>query len=227
VNILVLLESEGVRAKIEIALGAAGHVVTGEADARRLAPFVSDAGALLVDPGCARHAIALLRDRGFDGRALVMADAPFGEAAAQDLGADGSIGVTPTEDVAARFAAALGGRRRLLIVDDSELAARLLQAELRNAGLDIHYAPDAETATSIMLHRATRPDLVLLDVAMPKVTGPQLCRFIKGNDRFRSIKVLLSSSAGRERMASLVAECGADGYIMKDDFLGKWIVENT
>ncbi|HEX9289965.1 MAG TPA: response regulator [Anaeromyxobacteraceae bacterium] len=228
-KILICCESEIVRRMLQLALEAAGHEVSGAAEAHLLAPGAAKAGALLVEPARARHGIALLRDRGFAGRALLASDAAQEELAGQleELGADGALALSPPEDLARRFAVALGGRRRVLIVDDSEIAARLLEAELERAGFEILYAPDVETATSLILKRATRPDLMLLDINMPKVSGPQFCRFLKKNDRFRSIKVVFCSGENREKVEALAAECGADGFILKDEFLGRWIVENT
>ncbi|MCM2334354.1 MAG: response regulator [Anaeromyxobacteraceae bacterium] len=105
--------------------------------------------------------------------------------------------------------------------------ARLLAEDLEQKGFEIQYAPDAEKATSIILKRATRPDLILLDINMPKVDGAQFCRFVKKNSMFKAIKVLFCSGEDRARVEQLVAECGADGYILKDEYLGKWIVDNA
>lgn len=228
-KILICSENEDLRGTLRVELEAAGHQVVEGAAPGPLVPTAPDAGALLVEPAKAKHAIALLRDRGFAGRALVTYDLPKAELdrQVQELGADGALAASPRKDLARRFAVAVGGRRRVLIVDDSEIVARLLRLELEKAGFAVDYAPDVEKATSIILKRATRPDLVLLDINMPRVSGPQFCRFIKGNDRFRSIKVLFCSSENREKMAALAAECGADGYVLKREFLGKWVAENT
>jgi len=136
------------------------------------------------------------------------------------------VPITPPEEISKRLSSALGSRRRVLIVDDSEIVARLLKEELEAKGFEIQYAPDAEKATSIILKRQTRPDLILLDINMPKVDGGQFCRFVKKNDMFKSIKVIFCSGEDREKVKRLVAECGADGFILKDEFLGKWIVDN-
>lgn len=228
-KILVCCESDILRGALALALERAGHEVEGAAEAHLLTPSVDGAGALLADEARARQAIAVLRDAGFAGRALLVGDAAAEELGARvnEVGADGALSLAPTDDLARRFARAVGGKRRVLIVDDSEIAARLLEAELTEAGFAIDYAPDAEVATSLVLKRATRPDLVLLDVNMPKVSGPQFCRFLKRNERFRSIKVVLCSGEDREKVAALASECGADGFILKDEFLGKWIVENS
>ncbi len=228
-KILICSESEIVRGAVALALEAAGHQTVSETDPFALLPGIPSAGALLADTSRAKQAVALMRDRGFLGRCFLLGDAPPEELAreAEEIGADGALCTHPPDDLAARFAAALGARRRVLIVDDSEIVARLLQEELEAKGFAIQYAPDAETATSIILKRATRPDLILLDVNMPKVNGAQFCRFVKRNDRFRSIKVVFCTGESREKVAALARECGADGYILKDEFLGKWIVDNA
>jgi len=228
VKVLICCESEIVLQVAGMALEAAGHQVFLEREPQRLVAEVGGAQALLVDAARAKLAPSLLRDRGFSGRALLVGDGVPKDLAAQaaELGLDGAVPVTPTEEIAKQLTAALGARRRVLIVDDSEIVARLLKEELEAKGFEIQYAPDAEKATSIILKRQTRPDLILLDINMPKVDGAQFCRFVKKNEMFRSIKVIFCSGEDKEKVKRLVTECGADGAISKDEFLGKWIVDN-
>ena len=227
-KILICFDSELLLQLCGMALEASGHQVVLEREPSRLVAVAGHAQALLVDATRAKQAPALLRDRGFTLRALLVGDAAPEELAkqARDLGLDGAVPITPPEEISKRLAAALGSRRRVLIVDDSEIVARLLKAELEAKGFEIQYAPDAEKATSIILKRQTRPDLILLDINMPKVDGAQFCRFVKKNDMFRSIKVIFCSGEDREKVKRLVSECGADGFILKDEFLGKWIVDH-
>jgi CheY-like chemotaxis protein len=228
VKVLICCDSEIVLRMAGMALEAAGHQVVLDRDPLRLVAEAGRAQALLVDASRARQAPALLRDRGFSGRALLVGDGAPGELARQaaELGLDGAVPITPPEEISKRLGAALGARRRVLIVDDSEIVARLLKEELEAKGFEIQYAPDAERATSIILRRQTRPDLILLDINMPKVDGAQFCRFVKKNEMFRAIKVIFCSGEEKEKVKRLVAECGADGFISKDEFLGKWIVDN-
>ncbi len=228
-KLLICCDSDSVLQVAGLALEAAGHQVVLEREPSRLVAAAGSAQALLVDVTRAKQAPALLRDRGFSGRALLLGDGGPEELArqARELGLDGAVPITPPDDIAKRLASALGSRRRVLIVDDSEIVARLLKEELEAKGFEIQYAPDAEKATSIILKRQTRPDLILLDINMPKVDGGQFCRFVKKNDMFRSIKVIFCSGEEREKVKRLVGECGADGFISKDELLGKWIVENT
>ncbi len=226
-KVLICCDSEILLQMAGMALEAAGHQVVLEREPQKLVSEAGSASALLVDTLRAKQAPALLRDRGFSGRALLVADGPPQDLARQaaELMLDGAVPITPPEEIAKRLSAALGARRRVLIVDDSEIVARLLKEELEAKGFEIQYAPDAEKATSIILKRQTRPDLILLDINMPKVDGGQFCRFVKKNDMFKNIKVIFCSGENKEKVKKLVAECGADGFISKDEFLGKWIVD--
>jgi len=229
VKILICADSELLLQVSGMALEAAGHQVVPARDPFALAAAADGAVALLVDAPRARQAAAVLRDRGFHGRALLLADGAPDELATQAREAqlDGAVELSPPDGLGARLVAALERKRKVLIVDDSEIVARLLAEDLEEKGFEIQYAPDAERATSIILKRATRPDLILLDINMPKVDGAQFCRFVKKNSMFRSIKVLFCSGEDRAKVERLVAECGADGYILKDEYLGKWIVDNA
>ena len=112
-------------------------------------------------------------------------------------------------------------KRRVLVVDDSELTAQWLERELCSKGFEVSTADSADEATKIILRKQTRPDLVLLDVKMPNVNGEQLCRFIKSNSLFAGIKVLLCSGEGTEELKRICREAGADGYVAKDAVLGQ------
>lgn len=229
VKILICADSELLLQVAGMALEAAGNQVVPARDPFALAPAAEGAVALLVDAGRAKQAAALLRDRGFSGRALLLADGAPDDLAAQakDLQLDGAVELSPPDGLAQRVQAAMDRKRKVLIVDDSEIVARVLAEDLEQKGFEIQYAPDAEKATSIILKRATRPDLILLDINMPKVDGAQFCRFVKKNAMFKAIKVLFCSGEDRAKVERLVAECGADGYILKDEYLGKWIMENA
>ncbi len=122
--------------------------------------------------------------------------------------------------------ASAGGRKpRILIVDDSEMTARIIEADLVSKGFEVHVADTADKATKIILKKQTRPDLVLLDVRMPNVNGEQFCRFIKSNSLFKGIKVLLCSGENVEELQRICREAGADGYIPKDAVMGNLVAK--
>ncbi len=229
VKVLVCCANEIVCDAVALSLSRAGHQAVASSDPVQLVSNLAGADALVVDGAVGRRAIALLRDRGFAGRALVtgVAEPEALALLATRCGADGPLGLDPLDEFPQRFTAALAARRRVLIVDDNEIVARFLTRELAGKGFEVLYAADAEAATAILARRETRPDLILLDVKMPRIDGPQFCRFVKRNERFRGIKVLLCTGAARESVEQLAAECGADGFLFKDEFLGKWVAEHA
>lgn len=113
--------------------------------------------------------------------------------------------------------------KRVLIVDDSEIAIQLLRAELEGKGFEILTAATAEQATSLVARAKTRPDLILLDINMPGVDGKQFCRFVKGNEMFSHIKVVFCSGMDKSTIHAAAAESGADGFVCKDEYLGSWV----
>lgn len=229
VKVLVCCENEIVCDAVAMALSRAGHVAVASADPGQLAANVEGADALVVDAGAGRRAVSLLRDRGFSGRVLVtgVSSPEALQALAERCNADGPVGLDPIDAMPQRFAVAMSRRRRVLIVDDDPMVARYLEKDLAGKGFEVIYAADAEAATAVLARRETRPDLILLDVKMPRIDGPQFCRFVKRNDRFRGIKVILCSGAARDEVKQLAAECGADGFVFKDQFMGSWVAENA
>jgi DNA-binding response OmpR family regulator len=133
-------------------------------------------------------------------------------------------GATPAAGIPA--AGKAGGRKpRILIVDDSEMTARIIEADLVTKGFEVHVADTADKATKIILKKQTRPDLVLLDVRMPNVNGEQFCRFIKSNSLFKGIKVLLCSGENVEELQRICREAGADGYVPKDAVMSSLVAK--
>jgi DNA-binding response OmpR family regulator len=224
------------------ALGAAGLDARGAADLAGLDAALSEGPVqlILVDVNMPEmfgdDVVEFLRvQRKVDARLLLYSDLPEDELArrATAAGADGYIvkakGVEQAvADVrrhlgleASAEAKAKGRPRRILVVDDSEMVGMVLSSELTARGFEVSVADSAEKATRIILKKQTRPDLVLLDVRMPKVNGEQLCRFIKGNALFSGIKVLLCSSESPDELRRICREAGADGFVAKDAVLNK------
>ena len=112
----------------------------------------------------------------------------------------------------------------VLVVDDCEKTAKLIKKELSGKGFAIHLAASVDQATRMILKEETRPDVVLLDVIMPGVNGEQFCRFIKKNELFTGISVVLCSSIEVDELKGLAAKCGADGFVHKGSFMGKEVL---
>lgn len=114
-----------------------------------------------------------------------------------------------------------GKKHRVLVVDDCEKTTQLIKKELTGKGFEVHMATSVDQATRMILKDETRPDIVLLDVVMPGVNGEQFCRFIKKNELFSGITVVLCSGIDPEELKEVAEKCGADGFVHKESFLGK------
>jgi uncharacterized protein (TIGR02266 family) len=99
---------------------------------------------------------------------------------------------------------------RLLLVNDDRLFLELEQSFLRRANCEVITASTADEA--IEKTRSHRPDLVLLDVAIPRMDGQEVCRILKADEELSGIPVLLLIT-GRDEKGAF--EAGADGTIPK------------
>jgi len=106
-----------------------------------------------------------------------------------------------------------GEPARILIVDDNEANVRLLDLHLRNAGYRTEKAYDGEQALEKV--RQADPDLVLLDVMMPKLDGYEVCRRLRADDATNVVPVIMITALTgvEDRIRGL--DCGADDFISK------------
>jgi DNA-binding response OmpR family regulator len=103
--------------------------------------------------------------------------------------------------------------QRFLIVDDDPNIVVSLEYLLRREGFDIAVAADGEAALQD-LERST-PDLVVLDVMLPRLNGFEVCRRIRADPRFRSVRVLMLTAKSRDTEVSKGLGVGADAYVTK------------
>jgi two-component system, OmpR family, phosphate regulon response regulator PhoB len=101
----------------------------------------------------------------------------------------------------------------VLIVDDEKDLVSLLDFNLRQAGFETILAGSGEQALSALRRRV--PDLVLLDLMLPDVSGTEVCRQIKGDPRTRNVPVVMLTAKGEELDRVVGFEVGADDYVVK------------
>lgn len=102
---------------------------------------------------------------------------------------------------------------RVLVVDDEEPIRRVLRGYLEADGHTVTEAADGQAALDAM--RRDAPDLVLLDVMMPRMSGFQACARIKGNPATRDIPVLMVTALNEVGDVERAVECGADDFLTK------------
>ncbi len=107
----------------------------------------------------------------------------------------------------------LDRKRRILIIDDEPSIVKLLTRRLEVAGYEVLTAADGQEGLGKA--RAGLPDLILLDLMLPKLSGFDVCAALKQDYRYRGIPVIILTAKGRSQDEQLCREAGADAYLSK------------
>jgi DNA-binding response OmpR family regulator len=110
---------------------------------------------------------------------------------------------------------------KILVVDDEQITTELAKKFLERHGFDVVCAFDGEAA--LELAHSESPDLILLDVMLPKMDGFEVCQQLKGEDAFKEVPILMFTAKGLSRDIKRGEEVGADEYIVKP-FSGRALV---
>ena len=102
---------------------------------------------------------------------------------------------------------------KVMVVDDSPTDRKLMSAPFMSPEFDLVTAADGEEA--LLKAEAEKPDLVVLDVIMPKLNGFNVCRRIKSSAALKSTKVILLTSKNQESDKFWGEKQGADAYMTK------------
>lgn len=101
----------------------------------------------------------------------------------------------------------------ILVVEDDPKSMTLTRDMLKLSGYTTIEAIDGEQG--IELARIRKPDLILMDIMMPKVDGYSACKAIKTDKVIKNIPVVMLTAVGYELNKKLAKQLGADGYITK------------
>jgi two-component system chemotaxis response regulator CheY len=105
--------------------------------------------------------------------------------------------------------------QRILIVEDSETMRSLLASSLEELDTPVKVSEAASGFDALRILPREDFDLVVTDINMPDINGLELLSFVRGNERFRSIPVVIVSTEGSERDRDKGLELGADAYLVK------------
>lgn len=104
-------------------------------------------------------------------------------------------------------------RPRVVIADDDPDIRRLVEMTVTNAGCDVTVAADGEEALERV--REAMPDLVILDVLMPRMDGWEVARALKSDPQTRSVPLMFLTSRGQEHDVLEGFDSGAIDYMVK------------
>jgi DNA-binding response OmpR family regulator len=105
----------------------------------------------------------------------------------------------------------VAGKPRVVVVDDDPTILDLITTILRPARVEVATAVDGEAG--VALAQVMRPDVVLLDIMMPRMNGYEVCRALKGGPHAPKIVMITAMTSTEDELAALAA--GADDYIRK------------
>lgn len=102
---------------------------------------------------------------------------------------------------------------KILIIDDEEDIVSALSIRLKALGYDVITAYDGMSGLS--KSREEKPDLILLDIMLPKLDGYKVCRILKFDEKYRHIPIIMITAKSGELNKKMGEEVGADCYITK------------
>jgi DNA-binding response OmpR family regulator len=113
---------------------------------------------------------------------------------------------------------------KILVVDDEPNIVLSLEFLMKQAGFQVRTASDGDLALKAVA--AECPDLVLLDVMMPRKDGYEVCQTIRENPQWQQVKIIMLTAKGREIEREKGLALGADDYVTKP-FSTREVVEKV
>ncbi len=104
-------------------------------------------------------------------------------------------------------------KKRILIVDDEEDIVETIQFGLELEGFECLVANDGEEA--LLKAKRENPDLILLDIMLPKINGYKIARLLKFDESYKHIPIIMLTARAQQTDIELGEETGADEYVTK------------
>jgi DNA-binding response OmpR family regulator len=116
-----------------------------------------------------------------------------------------------------------GTEKKILFVEDDPVVLTLYRNRLQREGFEVLFAEDGEVALNILSR--VRPDLVVLDLMLPKVNGVDVLKHIRADERLKSTPVLILSNAYMTELAQKAMQSGANKGMLKTECTPAKLVE--
>jgi len=104
-------------------------------------------------------------------------------------------------------------KKKILVVEDEAELTGAIQIRLEQAGYEVLIAYDGQDA--LEKARTENPDLIVLDLMLPKIDGYKVCRMLKFDEKYKKIPVVMLTARAQEKDENLGYEVGADAFITK------------
>ncbi len=104
-------------------------------------------------------------------------------------------------------------KKKILVVDDEKHLLQTVQIRLEASGFEVVTAADGIEGYDKA--RQIKPDLILLDLMLPKLDGYKVCRMLKFDQKYKSIPIILLTARAQDADKEMSKEVGADAYMTK------------
>jgi DNA-binding response OmpR family regulator len=114
-------------------------------------------------------------------------------------------------------------KKSILLVEDDEFLAELYATKLNLEGFEISLATDGEKGLKMIKEK--KPDLILLDIILPKMDGFEILKVIKTDKTLKRIPVILLTNLSQKDEVKRGLQLGADDYLIKAHFMPSEVVK--
>lgn len=112
-------------------------------------------------------------------------------------------------------------KQKIMIVEDNELNMKLFNDLLEAHGYETATTRDGTNA--VALAKDEKPDLILMDIQLPEVSGLDITRMMKGEDDLKEIPVIAVTAFAMKGDEDKIRECGCEGYVSKPISIASFI----
>jgi CheY-like chemotaxis protein len=117
--------------------------------------------------------------------------------------------------------------KRILLVEDEDIMVDLLQRKLTKEGYEVFVARDGEEGLKKMREMDPKPDLILLDIVMPKMGGFEVMEEMAKDESLKNIPVIVISNSGQPVELDRAKKLGAKDWLIKTEFDPKEVLEKV
>ncbi len=114
-------------------------------------------------------------------------------------------------------------KKRILLVEDDEVLAGVYQDRLELEGFEQKWVADGEKALSVALE--FKPDLILLDVMMPRISGFDVLDILRNTKETADVKIIMLTALSQEKDKKKALDLGVDDYLVKTQVVINDVIE--
>lgn len=115
--------------------------------------------------------------------------------------------------------------KKILLIEDEEIMIDLLQRKLSQEGYEVSVARDGEEGLKLI--REIKPDLILLDIIMPKMGGFEVMEEMQKDKELKKIPVIVISNSGQPVELDRAKELGARDWLIKTEFNPQEVIDKV